>query len=274
MCNVLATSKGSQLLYHYTSAEAALEGILRYGTLRLSPYAQMRDPLEYRELPRLLCYRDEGLHPGRLPLEEAHDTLTSLRNRMRILSLTSDATGYEDDGVRAFGKGYARPRMWETYGRNHTGVCLAFDAASMTDDGADFRRNLRTRGATNLRPVEYTEGGFIRHPARVLPDIRDDERAVDLMVRHLMTHDVAFWFLKLLDWETEYEYRFVHFPSTKEEGPLDIEFGSALKAIILGARFDDNYIDEAVTYGDNFTAEVCKLDWASGYPSIHDVRAA
>ena len=119
----------------------------------------MRDPLEYRELPHLLRYRHEGGHPGRLPIEEARDTLASLRNRLRILSLTSDATGYDDDDVRAFGKGYARPRMWETYGRDHTGVCLAFDAAAMTDDEGGFRRNLRTKGAANLRPVEYTEGG-------------------------------------------------------------------------------------------------------------------
>lgn len=272
-CNLLKVPDGSQLLYHYTSAEAAVKGILGSGTLRLSPYAQMRDPLEYRELPRLLCYRDEGNHPDRLPIDEARDTLASLRNRMRILSLTSDATGYDDD-VRAFGKGYARPRMWETYGRNHTGVCLAFDAAAMTNDEGDFRKNLRTKGAANLRPVEYTEGGFIRHPARVLPDITDDASGTEQMVRHLMAHHDAFWFLKLLDWETEYEYRFVHFPTAEESGPLDIQFGSALKAIVLGARFADSEIEEVMQRAETFAATVCQLRWDSGYPSVHGVGAS
>ena len=43
-CNLIAVPNGSQLLYHYTSSEAALEGILGHGTLRLSPY--WPDPLK------------------------------------------------------------------------------------------------------------------------------------------------------------------------------------------------------------------------------------
>jgi hypothetical protein len=46
----LTIPEGEGLLYHYTCAKSALEGILPTSTLHLSSYRSMRDPLEYHEL--------------------------------------------------------------------------------------------------------------------------------------------------------------------------------------------------------------------------------
>src|SRR5215218_7593821 len=120
-----------QLLYHYTKADVALEAILPNRTLRLNPFAVMRDPLEYRDLPMMLRYGDQDA-VERLPLREAQELIRDLRAEMRILSLTMDASGYNDERLRAFARGYARPRMWEQYGDAHRGICLAFSAECLT----------------------------------------------------------------------------------------------------------------------------------------------
>src|SRR4051794_31814366 len=49
------------------------------------------------------------------------------RDAMRLLAFTRDL----GDGVELrdprFNSSWARPRMWEQYGDNHTGACLLFD---------------------------------------------------------------------------------------------------------------------------------------------------
>jgi len=270
----LTIPEGQALLYHYTSAKSALEGILPTSTLRLSPYRRMRDPLEYHELTKLLRYRsDQSDRPGRLPLNEAQETLGALRDQMRILSMTRDEEeGYEDSVVKTFGRGYARPRMWEQYGDQHRGVCLAFDRAAFVE-GA-FRESLRNFGGTYVGDVEYTPGGFVAHPARALPDIPDNEEAPRHLFVHLETHNAAFWFLKLLDWETEYEFRLILFPRDElGNEPVAANFGSALKAIVLGTKFDPQRTLEALSFGIQFSIPVLRLDWASGRPQVELVTA-
>lgn len=270
----LNAPEGQALLYHYTSANSALRGILPTGTLHLNSYRSMRDPLEYHELARLLRYRgDQSDRPGRLPLEEAQETLGDLRNQMRILSMTRDeAEGYEEPTVKTFGRGYARPRMWEHYGDEHRGVCLAFDRAAFVD--GVFRDSLRELGGTNIGDVEYTAGGFVAHSARVLPDIPDNAEATRHLWEHLETHNAAFWFLKLLDWETEYEFRLIVFPQDESrDEPIAASFGSSLKAIIVGAKFDPRRIPEALNFGITFSVPVVRLDWSSGRPQVKLVAA-
>jgi hypothetical protein len=103
---------GEQLLYHYTRASTALDAILPARTLRFNPYRLMRDPLENKELAFMVRYT--GDTPNRLPLAEAQTLLNDMRDRVKLLSFTMDATGYEQPQLTTFGKGYARPRMWSS----------------------------------------------------------------------------------------------------------------------------------------------------------------
>jgi hypothetical protein len=114
----------------------------------------MRDPLENKELPSMLMYAG-GIEPPGLSLPEAQQLVGEIRGQMRVLSLTMDATGYEDEQVRAFGRGYARPPMWEHYAEAHTGVCLVFSANCMTGPGTHGGR----RGAGTGCGAERTDGG-------------------------------------------------------------------------------------------------------------------
>lgn len=259
----------NQLLYHYTRAETALKSILVSRALRLSPYRSMRDPLENKKLPIIVDCRTAA-DGERLSPRVVTQLLDALRGRMRVLSLTMDASAYTDVAVRTFGRGYARPRMWEHYAEKHAGVCLAFSAAAMC---GPFLENIRAHGAANCKPVVYTQGGFVASPGRVLDghDLAEDT-AADLITKHVIEHEDHFWFMKLMDWETEYEYRFVLFrPDMDLNVSIDVPFGNCLRGIILGEKFDSTHLPEALRLGEELKVPVMHLDWGSGRPSVRSV---
>lgn len=262
---VLSAPEGRQLLYHYTNAGSAFE-ILRSRQLLMNPYSKMGDPLESLEIPRLVRYRDEQSPDGRLPIEDARLMLGDLRDMMRILSLTSDATGYEEPEEVPFGKGYARPRMWEAYGENHYGVCLALDGESILN--GPVREHLQGMGGTNVGPVMYSPTGFIGDRACVLPDIPDDERATAALFEHLTDHNEAFWFLKLCDWETEFEYRLVLFPEMEGDGRTFVSIERALKAVVVGTRMSEAKQFEVRELCMELRVPTYRLVWASGRPAV------
>lgn len=160
--------------------------------------------------------------------------------------------------------------MWEQYGDNHRGVCLAFDRRALIE--GEFRRALQEIGGTNIGEVDYTAGGFAADPARVLADIPDDENASRAIFEHLETHNAAFWFLKLLDWETEYEFRIVLMPGPViGEDPVFVPFGSCLKAVILGERFEQARIADAAELAERLRVPLVRLEWSGGRPSVEPI---
>jgi hypothetical protein len=255
-----------QLLYHYTSAEVALDNVLPARTLRLNAYSVMRDPLENKELPLMLRYSTPG-SPDRLPLRRAQEFVSGLRNQMRILSLTMDAAGYDDVRLRAFARGYARPRLWEHYAAKHEGVCLAFSANCLT---TDFYERLKSYGVVTCNPVRYSDGGFVVSEGRLIDaDGLTEDTAADVLTAHLMEHHEDFWFSKLSDWETEYEYRFVVFgPDLPIGEPLDVSFENCLRAIVLGEKFDPALEPEIAGYAADLGVVIGRLDWQGGRPSL------
>lgn len=262
---------GDHLLFHYTSAETALRHILPEGKLRMNPYEAMRDPLENKEIPFAIRLRTES--SASIDLLDAQAAVRDMRNQMRLLSLTSDATGYDSPQLRAFGRGYARPRMWEQYGGKHTGICLAFDAGLMT---RDFWEELQRHGSPACGPVEYTPGGFATSEARWLDgDGLTESNMLPALTAHIVRHHHAFWFLKLCDWETEFEYRFVLFsPDANHKDPIDLPFGKALRGLVLGERFDSTVLPAARRLAQRYDVPLTRLHWRTGRPSLKEIVKA
>ena len=265
-CGILSAPPGRDLLYHYTDFGAARK-ILQSQTFLMNPYSRMRDPLENRALPRLLRYHPDSTTENLLPIEEARSTLAELRGQMRILSFTSDVSGYDAPSEVLFGKGYARPRMWETYADIHRGVCFVLDAQSVAEGW--MRGQLQSIGGTNISPVKYSPTGFIGDPVVTLPDIPDDDRAAEALCNHLDLHNEAFWFLKLCDWNTEFEYRLVVFPeNVADDEPVFVNIGQALKAVVVGALVPKEGLAEMDELCEPNGVGVHQLDWRSGRPSL------
>jgi hypothetical protein len=261
---------GDQLLYHYTSADTAFDYILPTGTLRMNSYRSMRDPLENKDIHKLLRFTD-GTEPPGLTLLEAQELVGDIRDQMRIVCLTMDANGYQDDEIQAFGRGYARARMWEHYANRHRGVCLAFSAKCMTET---FYEELKKFGAASEAPVTYTMGGFAVSPARLI-DAKDlgDRDPARMLTDHVMAHHTDLWALKLSDWDSEYEYRFVVFVPTAPLGEaIHVSFVDCLRAIVLGECFDPALLDRARQLAMDLRVGLCQIDWDGGRPSLSAVR--
>ena len=120
-------------LCHYTSRYAAMAHILPMRLLRLSPFGLMRDPLEAKD--RYIGMKPSPEFDWRRMLEDANLDVNErlndvVKHEFKLLSLTADRSGSEDG---QFGRGYARPRMWDQYAEGHRGVCLMFSEQELTE---------------------------------------------------------------------------------------------------------------------------------------------
>jgi hypothetical protein len=229
----------------------------------------MRDPFENKALPLFLRY-SLPLDPDQLPLREAEDLLGAMRDRVKVVSFTMDASGYDTPQVEAFGRGYSRPRMWEQYADNHSGVCLAFGAPRVLDN---FYSAVKRHGAAQCGPVTYTEAGFVVSPGRVIDSqgLTIDNAAARLTA-HLTSHNRDFFFLKLLDWHSEFEYRMIVFaPTIPPSATIDVSFGDCLEAVIVGELFPDADLPEIVSAAATYGVPVQRMTWDTGRPIAKDI---
>ena len=280
------------MLFHYTTAETAFEHIVPTGQLRLGRYEAMRDPMEAKEWR--FTFEFEGGGTGGPPFAAIEPgllkALNAVRMRTRLLSMTQDAKGYRPHAEQPFGRGYARPRMWEHYGDVHRGLCLCFDRAAFVAAADEV--------ATAVSPVRYTRGALATSAARhvTLPDywasvparleellarggagaeeiaqlteeLSDEvvEKLSQAIVEHVVNHARDLLLLKTVDWATEHELRVLAFSTL--DGDLFVDFGDSLKAVIVGDRFPEWQLPAAAVAARSASAELLQLTWPGGVPT-------
>lgn len=227
--------KPGEFLFHYTRASTAFEHILPDKRIRLSPYRSMRDPLEAQHWPDPPAYFVDPEKEGQDQLELARlGVVIEAKAAARLVSLTVDAADY-DDNTDPFGRGYARASMWQFYGDDHRGVCLAFDRVSFLET---LMRELGDSSRIIAAPVKYVKSLTLDAlPSQPPADLTSDGfyAAVD---DYLAKNAERLLFTKLLDWSGEQEFRFVavRHGTDEERGPLDVSFGDSLRAVIVGAE--------------------------------------
>ena len=255
-------------LFHYTTREAALSHIVPARCLRFSRYADMRDPLENKSwnfgrfgagawgvADAVTQRRQAGKHG-------AFEWLaTEIRNRSFLLSMTQDSP-VERAEEWPFFHGWARARMWEQYAEKHLGVCLVFDRDQFIKD---VDASLRRQGfpAAHHHEVDYGANGMEKPllDLNELPDEITTELVGDYVERN---HDILF-FHKVLDWETEHEYRFV---TTTPDGKTPfVEFGAALVGVIVGEKFPRWARPGVIAACEEAGADAEIMDWSMGAPA-------
>jgi len=249
--------------FHYTTRDVAFEHILPNGKLKFSTYDQMRDPLENKD------WSWSGSWPVDNPDLDAEDPLEDaffnfqeparwIRKQAHLLALTVDAPGYSSH-ANGFAKGWARARMWEQYGENHAGVCLVFDQGLL-------KANLQTDLEKQLgfgpyhRMVQYDETGSVGTEATKLkPASWPKEINAEFVAQYIEDHHDELFFKKTLDWQTEYEYRFV--TTASPEKPLLASYGDALIAVIVGDRFPDWQLPSAEKASGAVEVDLLRMHW-------------
>lgn len=259
-----------QCFFHYTTRDAAFGQILPARQLRFSTYERMRDPLENRD------WRFTGawfVDPTETPnsAEKAFFTFNhyaqEIRHKARLLAMTVDAPGATE--IDHFARGWARARMWEHYAEKHAGVCLVFDRQRLI---SNLSRSVREQCEVSPyhRPVEYTETGTADLTLNL--GSPDEFSTAAKVARYIEDHNDELFFLKTLDWETEFEYRFV--TTTESDDDLFVDYGDALEAVIVGEKFPHWERPAAIEACNNAAAEALRLDWSMHRPIPAKLKAA
>jgi hypothetical protein len=268
----MAALPEGEYLYHYTTRERAFGHILALARLRFSPYSAMRDPLEnkaWRPQPagywRMPAQGDPG-DPGHPETNywQFNAWAAEIWGQAHLLAFTIDADDYSAEN-EVFGRGWARARMWEQYGEAHAGVCLVFDRERLV---ADITESLQGQDlpAPYHRPVEYTESG--KEPLILGADMLTEEVSPQRVSAYIEANHDSLFFLKALDWRSEYEYRFVLTAPPGDRGILT-EFRDSLVAVIAGERFPDWQVAGALELAARHEAEALQLHWDNQPSLIH-----
>jgi hypothetical protein len=236
----------------------------------------MRDPLE-NKLPPLQASYDVSLFTNEVEMKRRSDTMFAISDvferiweSARLLALTIDASeGYTGDAA-PFGRGWSRARMWEQYSESHRGVCLVFARDELAEH---IEKSLVALALPQPyhREVDYTEQG----PAGAIPRL-DLEEFVETaraggdvveeaaVARFVEDHHDPLFFLKTLDWATEYEYRFV--VTAPHQEYVHVGFADALKAVVVGERFPPWQRPGAIAACKQAGAMPFHLGWSSRRP--------
>jgi len=223
-----------KFLYHYTRADTAIEGILRYRTLRLSPYTKTNDPKESKD-----WLFDFGSNEGRDVSPDSRNDLSAklsqeLKNKTHLTCFSKDEDSLTGNHpLDIYKRGFCKPRMWDRYAGGHTGVCLVFDRQRLVEQ---VRRQIRGRYPLYYGPVSYAN-----HFVGDDPDHQEFTVNVDVLEKvgikeyaqmHLSTHFKNLFFEKMTDWRDESEWRILAF--TDSDKHLDISFEQSLVGLVFG----------------------------------------
>jgi hypothetical protein len=260
-----------EYFFHYTSREAAFGGILPDGSLRLSPYRVMRDPLENQHWR--FTFSGSGPRDDTELMEDLarYDEFerranNGIRDRSYLLSLTIDAQPRPDGEREPFCRGWARARMWEQYAEKHRGVCLVFDRERLADH---FDRSVKNAGIARFyrRAVAYEGAGMLKP---IIPHHELDDP--DFLDRYIAANADSLFFTKTRDWETEHEFRFVAIAG--DDVSLSVEYGDALVAVIAGEQLPAWERPAVESACQRVDAQALRILWKNWRPGLVELNPA
>lgn len=256
----------TKYVYHYTSCETLVRHILPSGKLRLSPFADMNDPREYKTWTFNLysrCGFEKTFNHSAIETQ-ASDLI---KRDCKLLCTTLDGPHSADDSTdNIYDRGYCRPRMWAQYAEKHRGVCLVFDRQKLDHNiRVEFSRALVIAGKVAYRNRPRSQRLDIWHAFLLDYDnIRDlgMEKAVAV---HFSQHHNELFLEKGADWADEREYRWIvrDFGS----GECLVDFGESLVGILFGDNCSSENREKIHALTDQ-NVSIGILNWKSGVPEV------
>ncbi len=230
-------------LYHYTTAGTAIDCILPNKTLKFNRFMNLNDPKESR-------FEDIiTIEPSSSNIRP--QLVDYFRSQTKAVCFSCDIL--TDDFCS---RGFAKPRMWASYGDNHKGICLVFD-----------KEKLRTAICNNKDNEDIMLDGKISYgPSRdgLIHNCSDFEDAKD----YIINNPDYFFFYKHCDWHTENEYRFILIT----EGTNDqfLSFSDALVGIVVGMEVENSNIDKIIELSRS-DIPVIQAIWGMGNQSAINI---
>lgn len=246
----------SQYVYHYTKIYTATNFILKDRTLRFNQFDKVNDPKESDPSDWAFAYNKKD-NPN--PSDLIRRISEYFRLNIKVVCFSRDDQGITSEhlySVDPCARGYAKPRMWATYGDNHKGVCLVFDKDRLQQV---FQNQMRSSDKLFYGSVKY---GRLMPPKSGAPLF--DLTALkanfdDTLGQKIKDHQDIYFFYKHLDWVTENEYRFVIVGEDQKE--MDLLFEDALVGVVLGMNASEEDIRDVAILADELGVPVVQSFW-------------
>lgn len=256
-------------IYHYTNLNTFMKYILPAKQLKLGKIMDSRDPYEYRAF-KVRLTEDDSLQKDIYYI----DFLNAVRN----LKLNSQYLCFCMPSCKHIGDyyytrwGYDRPKMWESYGDKHRGVCIAVNRNQLL---SEFDNKKSTIGL-----------GQLEHGRIVYKDIvcrSDDLKPITLRsyyreARQFNQTDLlevfkqAFFFQKDYDYQDENEYRLVYITSEQQKD-LNIDISNFVIALYFGDKVESSFIEfyKKLIKKEFPNIELHQVQWFNGTAELRNI---
>lgn len=268
------TENSQELLFHYTTRDAALGGILPSRKFRFSSFEDMRDPYENK---------DWSL-PGASNVDALNDPEGEAANRryFEVQAIANDVkrqarlAGFCMSGRvdrNTCDHGWSRASMWEHYGESHRGVCLVFDREKLISS------TLESLHSAEL-PKPYYKPVLYELDFRYNPMIEINREVVDMnseqlrafMFQFVEDHNEHLFYRKATDWSTEMEFRFVVTVPDGFSSPIEVDVQDALVGLVAGERFPDWAVPGTLEITRNLEITAKQIVWTGHDTYLTDLE--
>lgn len=279
------------VIFHYTKTSIAIDYILYNHELRFSARQNSIDPIESSKANRRTVFTSSyiGKPISKKVLEDSNNldkNVSNLENLFYQICFCKNNMGYmftnENYHTQFNGNeeifGFTKPRMWERYADNYTGVCLAFSKSKIVE---------LNRKKFNLIENDINYLNFLELSTKKVNDISGDylEKVGYDKYKHEIekTLETSF-FCKHSDYIGENEYRIgtyydeskcsvdkikgeLHFDKTMM---LDIK--DCLEAIFISSYSNDNQKKSMLEYAYKLDVPIIEMEWKHNSFEVNDYK--
>jgi len=262
-------------LFHYTSANAALEKILLNQRIKTGLMKCVNDPRESKDWA--LFPKFTGIPTGLLPDVELsiNQEFTKIKKEeWKVICFAMSDSRYKRHPKSTVDEGFlygaCKPRMWASYGENHKGVCLKFN-------GINFNKRIRMslEGTDKSRKVycgkvKYADYGDTSDSISIDYIELSKIGITNGLRKHLRKHRKQFFLSKSKDWKTEAEFRWlVNSESEIKEAEL-LPIKGIIEEVIIGADFSKTNCSALFGLCESLDIHIRGVNWKNGFPIISD----
>ena len=243
--------KKTDTLFHYCKTSVAIENILFEKQLRLTSRNKSIDPIEKTkpQLSKSIAYNIDKLeektnkHAKKI-LENINYLIEN--TKQVCFCMNNENIKYDEDF------GFIRPRMWDQYGDNYKGVCLAFSKKDIINLN---EKKIRKKNKVKYLKYEYLKEHYFEIDCNDLYKIGYEKYNKDLLD---YVSETFFW--KHIDYIGENEYRICTLMEKEEYDYIDVE--NCIKGIIVSLKDVDEITREKLReYANNMKIDLINISW-------------
>ena len=254
--------KDKDLIYHYTTAEIAIQHILHKDELRLSPRIHSIDPFEkklfsFSRMTRQLNDQksEELIRRNNSYTIEIDQRIDEKMQNAKQLCFCQNS--YSKNKFIRDHYGFLKPRMWDQYGGRYEGVCLAYSKAKLIE-----KKEIEYHGK-----VKYHDYSILDKNIDTIDLDSLDRIGLEKYYKTISKRVHTTFFQKHRDYRDENEYRFLSFSSNQYEY---INTKGALMGIFFSPNLNRNdfVFSSLKNYASEKGSDLLYLDWNKSRVSV------